>query len=272
MMTLEEMEAKLDAKDEEAARIWELMARDAMVYSSPLFAFKKTGQQESLEFAGSGTFIREKDRYFVLTARHVWQLKLKDSDGVGVVLREVDDHRYFIETNAIVPYGPKQPLIWNGLGPDIVALEIPPNRVGTIKAMRGFYEMDGGLKAMVTSDRNEAYLLMGTPSVLGSYTSQHASVRVLGMWDGKPVPFTEGDWDYVDFSAAIRPPTPTNTFGGVSGGGLWRVQIYPHPEKEEVASNVVLEGVAFFELGTYAGKGIIRCHGVNSIRKMLENL
>ena len=142
-MTLEEMEAKLDAKDEEAARIWESMARDAMVYSSPLFALKKIGQEESLEFVGSGTFIREKDRYFILTARHVWQLKLKDSDGMGVVLREVDDHRYFIETKAIVPYGPKQPLIWNGLGPDIVALEIPPNRVGTIKAMRGFWRPEG---------------------------------------------------------------------------------------------------------------------------------
>lgn len=271
-MTLEEMEAKLDAKDEESAKLWESMARDAMIYSSPLFALKGAGPDESLEFAGSGTFVRKGERYFILTARHVWQLKLKDAVAVGVVLREVDDHRYFIETKAITPYGPQHPLIWNGLGPDIVALEIPPNKVGTIKAMRGFYEMDGGLKAMVQADRNEAYLLMGTPSVLGSYTSQHASVQVLGMWDGKPVPFSEGDWDYVDFSAAIHPPTPTNTFGGVSSGGLWRVQIYPNPDKDEVLSTVVLEGVAFFELGTYEGKGIIRCHGVNSIMKVIGDL
>ena len=270
-MTLEEMEAKLDAKDGKAAKLWESMARDAMVYSTPLFAYKKTENGDSLEFAGSGTFIKEGERHFILTARHVWQLKLKDSDAVGVALREGQDHRFFIETKAITPYGPKHPLIWNGLGPDIVALELPPNVVGTTKAMRGFYELDGGLKAMVQVSRNEAYLLMGTPKVLGSYTQQHASVQVLGMWDGKPVSFTEGDWDYFDFNAAIHPPTPTNTFGGVSGGGLWRVQIYPHPERDEVASTVVLEGVAFFELGTYEGKGIIRCHGVNSIRKVLEN-
>jgi hypothetical protein len=271
-MTLEEMEAKLDAKDEESAKLWESMARDAMIYSSPLFALKGSGPDESLEFAGSGTFVRKGERYFIFTARHVWQLKLRDAVAVGVVLREVDDHRYFIETKAITPYGPQHPPIWNGLGPDIVALEIPPNKVGTIKAMRGFYEMDGGLKAMVQADRNEAYLLMGTPSVLGSYTSQHASVQVLGMWDGKPVPFSEGDWDYVDFNATTHPPTPTNTFGGVSGGGLWRVQIYPNPDKDEVLSTVVLEGVAFFELGTYEGKGIIRCHGVNSIMKVLGDL
>ena len=221
------------------------MARDAMVYSTPLFAYKKTESGDSLEFAGSGTFIEEGERHFILTARHVWQLKLKDSDAVGVTLREGPDHRYFIETMAITPYGPHPPFSWNdGLGPDIVVLEIPPNMVGPIKAMRGFYELDGGLKAMVQVSRNEAYLLMGAPKVLGNYTQLHASVQVLGMRDGKPVSFSEVDWDYFDFNAAIHPPTPTNTFGGVSGGGLWRVQIYPHPERDEVASTVVLEAAS----------------------------
>ena len=63
------------------------------------------------------------------------------------------------------------------------------------------------------------------------------------MWDGPISPFTEGEWDYFDFNGALPEETPGNTFGGVSGGGLWRVQIYPHPEKDEVASTVVLEGV-----------------------------
>ena len=34
----------------------------------------------------------------------------------------------------------------------------------------------------MTHDRNETYLLVGTPSVLGSYTQNHASVELLGMW------------------------------------------------------------------------------------------
>ena len=92
-MTLEEMEAKLDAKDEQSAKLWESMARDAMIYSSPLFALKGAGPDESLEFAGSGTFVREGERYFILTARHVWQLKLKESDAVGVVLRVGESNR-----------------------------------------------------------------------------------------------------------------------------------------------------------------------------------
>jgi hypothetical protein len=271
-MTLEEMEAKLDAKDEEASKLWMSMARDALVYSTPLFSLRKTDQGELLDFAGSGTFVREGERYFILTARHVWENMLKDGDALGVALREVHDHRHFIETKAITPYGPKAPNEWNDLGPDIAALEIPLSAVGTIKAMRGFYEMDGGLKAMVNSSRNEAYLLMGTPGVLGAYTPQHASVQIYGMWDGTISPFTEGEWDYFDFKGALPEGTAGNTFGGVSGGGLWRVQIYPHPDRDEIASTVVLEGVAFYQLGTTSGKGIIRCHGVSSVRKVLGSL
>jgi hypothetical protein len=58
----------------------------------------------------------------------------------------------------------------------------------------------------------------------------------------------------------------------MSGGGLWRVQFYPHSEKEEISSTIALEGVAFYELGTTEGKGIIRCHGTKSIQKVLESL
>lgn len=63
-----------------------------------------------------------------------------------------------------------------------------------------------------------------------------------------------------------------NYFGGVSGGGLWRVQIYHSPESGHIESKVVLEGIAFYELGTGNGKGIVRCHGVQSIEKALAGV
>jgi hypothetical protein len=158
MMTFEEMEAKLDAKNPEAPKLWESIARDALVYSTPLFSLRNAGKDESLIFAGSGTFLREGERYFILTATHVWEESLRKGDAVGVALREVHDHRHFIETKAMTPHGPESPIPRTNLGPDIVALEIPPNHVGTIKAMKGFYKMEGGLKAMVKGDHNFAFL------------------------------------------------------------------------------------------------------------------
>jgi hypothetical protein len=270
-MTADELDELLHAKTIGATKIWESIARGAQLYSTPLFSLKLTSDGDRLDLAGSGTYIREGERYFILTAAHVWHNVLKDSDFVGVTLREIDDHRCFIETKAIVPRGPVRPEVWNNLGPDIVSLEIPPSRVGEIKALRGFYEMDGGLKAMVKVDRSEAYLLVGTPGELGSFTQNHASVQLLGLWDGVPVAFKAGDLDYFDFKARLHPDTPAGSFGGVSGGGLWRVQIYPHPESGEVESTVALEGVAFWEHGTSHGQGVIRCHGVESVRKVLED-
>ena len=35
---------------------------------------------------------------------------------------------------------------------------------------------------------------------------------------------------------------------------------------------MTLEGLAFYEFGTKNGKGVIRCHGAQSIRKALDQL
>ena len=181
-MTLDELDEKLDAKTPEAARLWAMFARGAQIYSTPLFSLKKTDEGHELNLTGSGTFVRQGDRYFILTAGHVWHEMLKKADFVGVTLREVHDHTCFIETKAIVPSGPDRPASWNEWGPDIIFLEIPAAGVGEIKAFKGFYEMDARMKAMIKADRNETYLLVGTPKVLGSYTQTYASVQLLGMW------------------------------------------------------------------------------------------
>jgi hypothetical protein len=269
-MTLDELDEKLDAQTPEGEQLWATVARRAQIYCTPLFSLKKTASGDELKLAGSGTFVRQGDRYFILTAGHVWHEMLKKADFVGVTLREIHDHTCFIETKAIVPRGPDRPLSWNEWGPDISSLEIPAAKVGEIKAFRGFYEMDAGRSAMVKVDRNETYLLVGTPNVLGSFTQTHASVQLLGMWVGNPKSFKQNDWDYFDAKAALHPLTPAESFGGVSGGGLWRVQIYAHPETDQIESTETLEGVAFYELGTSQGVGVIRCHGSESIRKVLD--
>jgi hypothetical protein len=107
--------------------------------------------------------------------------------------------------------------------------------------------------------------------LIPTYTQRHACVHVLGMWDSEPKLFTEGDWDYVDFEAQIHPESDAKSFGGVSGGGLWRVQMYTRPDADEITSTIALEGVAFWEMGTSEGKGVVRCHGVASVRKVLES-
>jgi hypothetical protein len=271
-MTIEELEAAIFAKTPEADQLWKTFAREAQMYSTPLFALVKAPRGDLLKLAGSGTLLAKGDHHYILTAAHVWHEVLKEADFVGVTLREIYDHTCLIETSSIVAHEPEHPGKWGEWGPDVILLQIPAVRVGEIKAFKVFYEMDAGLKAMVTCDRNETYLLVGTPEVLGSYTQNHASVQLLAMWVGAPQLYTRGGWDYFDVEAALHPPSVANTFGGVSGGGLWRVQIYAEPDTGQIVSKMTLEGLAFYELGTKNSKGVIRCHGVQAIRRALDAL
>lgn len=271
-MTIEELEAAIFAKTSEAEELWKAFAREAQMYSTPLFALAKAPHVAPLKLAGSGTLLMKGNYHYILTAGHVWHEVLKEADFVGVTLREIYDHTCLLETASIIAYEPEHPAEWGAWGPDVILLQIPSVRVGEIKAFKVFYEMDAGLKAMVTCDRNETYLLVGTPEVLGSYTQNHASVQLLAMWVGAPRPYTREGWDYFDVEAALQPSSEANTFGGVSGGGLWRVQIYSQPYTGQIASTMILEGQAFYELGTKNGKGVIRCHGAQSIRKALDLL
>ena len=225
-MTIEELEAAIFAKTPEAEELWKTFAREAQMYSTPLFALAKAPQGDLLNLAGSGTLLMKGDNHYILTAGHVWHEVLKDADFVGVTLREIYDHTCLLEASSILAYEPAHPAEWGELGPDVILLQIPAVRVGEIKAFKVFYEMDAGLKAMVTCDRNETYLLVGTPEVLGWYSQNHASVQLLAMWVGSPQLYTREGWDYFDVEAALHPSSEANTFGGVSGGGLWRVQIY----------------------------------------------
>jgi hypothetical protein len=267
-------DAKLDARTPEVQALWKSLARDAQIYSysTPLFSLKKTSHGDVLRLAGSGTFLAKGSAHYILTAGHVWHEALKCGDYVGVTLREVYDHTCLLEVAHILTYEPDRPAAWNEWGPDLILLRIPDVRAGEIKAFKAFYEMQAGLRSLVTLDRNETYLLVGTPSVLGSYTQNHASVQLFGMWVGTPKTYTHNQWDYFDVEAALRPPSDANTFGGVSGGGLWRVQIYSPPGTDRIESVSVLEGVAFYELGTSKGEGIVRCHGLQSIQTVLDAL
>jgi hypothetical protein len=271
-MTIEELEAKLNEKSEESDGLWRRFARDAQIYSTPLFSLSKTNAGDVLRLAGSGTLLAFEGAHYILTASHVWHEVLKHGDYIGVTLREIHDHTCLWEVSATLSFGPCHPSPWTEWGPDVILLRIPDIRVGEIKAFKVFYEMTVGRRALVTCDRNETYLLVGTPHVLGSYTQNHASVELMGMWVGVPTPYSHGEWDYFDAKAALRPPSTATTLGGVSGGGLWRVQVYFSKITGQIESTVALEGVAYYELGTEQGAGIVRCHGPQTIERALASI
>jgi hypothetical protein len=58
-------------------------------------------------------------------------------------------------------------------------------------------------------------------------------------------------------------------FGGVSGGGVWRVWLFCSPETGEIDWKFNFHGVAFYQLGIGENPTTIRCHGPESVMAVL---
>jgi len=65
----------------------------------------------------------------------------------------------------------------------------------------------------------------------------------------------------MDTTAADAP----KSFGGVSGGGLWRILAYISPTTGKIDWLQRLKGVAFYEFPPKDGGRVLRCHGPSSL-------
>jgi hypothetical protein len=240
------------------------------MYSTPLFALSVTAAGEVLALAGSGTLLESRGSHYILTAGHVWYNVLRRAEKVGITLREHYDHTCFLDTRTLVPFDPDRPAVWNEWGPDLVLLRIPPSRVGEIRAFKVFYDIEAGLQHQAQGEWNETYLLVGAPAALGQFRQNHASVELMGFWVGLPTPYDNEGRTYLDAMATLPPPSDVASFGGVSGGGLWRIQVFWNQAEGKIDARALLEGVAFYELEVSAGCGVVRCHGVASIKGALD--
>jgi hypothetical protein len=238
--------------------------RDIGGFTVPLF---KTISKE-IELAGTGMLFTDRGSHYILTAAHVWEEKLKSAVKIGIGIQEDIANRFFVERALLVPCGPPIPSVWNEWGPDMTFLRIPEGLVGSINARRVFYSptVDG---IATPANPVEVWLLMGTPAALGTFTPAHAEVQVNGRFvGGGDVGYkTRGQLDYFDVKMDTSSPGTPKDFGGVSGGGLWRVQVYCSSSTGKIDWARSLEGVAFYQLPGENGSTVIRCHGPQSIAR-----
>lgn len=113
-----------------------------------------------------------------------------------------------------------------------------------------------------------------TPHELGQFTETHAELQITGMFSAPNIARYSSmqapeairrDYDYIDLDMDVALPGVPETFGGVSGGGVWRVFVYWSEATNKIAWAKDIEGVAFYELDLVNGHRAIRCHGPQSI-------
>jgi hypothetical protein len=74
-----------------------------------------------------------------------------------------------------------------------------------------------------------------------------------------------GGYDYLTTYAKTTLPGVPSSFGGVSGGGLWQIDLTMKKGTEAISWELHFRGVAFWEEPKPPDQIAIRCHGPRSI-------
>jgi hypothetical protein len=232
-----------------------------------LFAVFDDLGKEQLKLAGSGSLIFVGDSHYILTAAHVWEY-IKPAAKLGITLTDNINHRHLIDVAAIVPTAfNADGSGWNEWGPDLAMLRIPSEHVGGIKAFMVFEDVKAAPRPLHV-ECLEAWVVMGTPGELGTFTQSHAEVQITGRFVD-PRLHNRGEHDYFDFEMDSSSPGMPKSWGGLSGGGLWRVMVYCSPETGKIDWAQRLKGVVFWEFPIKNGHRVVRGHGPKSIEAIV---
>jgi hypothetical protein len=267
MMSCAEIEAALRGSGELELQI----VRDVGRFTVALFpVYDHSDGGDRVSPPATGTLVSVKKAPFILTAAHVWDT-LKSASKVGITLVEGMPHRFLIDTKTIEATVIARAEAWDQWGPDMALLCVPLELVSEISAHRTFYDaaVDGKLPPDSAPDVIEVKLIMGTPEKSGTFTDEFASVNIEGHFVNSDGTYeTHGEYDY--YSAILYTESGIQSFRGMSGGGLWNIQVYCSAESGKIEWSQTLVGIAFYELDvTEEGKRTIRCHGPKSIEKLL---
>jgi len=215
---------------------------------------------------GTATLVTLSGAHYFLTAEHVWK-KVQKFKMIGITLVANINQCFTIPTQHLMATGPRKPSTEMD-GPDMVFLKIPEAKLGEIKARKSFYQLGPvRKKPQLNVKCIEIAVLLGAPGEAAALTTQtNLDLTIQGiMADQRPRTFTKGRYDYIDSKEYFGAYGFPNSYGGFSGGGLWRVQVYLDPETNERKERNRLVGMAFYEFPPKRKCRIIRCHGPRSI-------
>ncbi len=221
----------------------------------------------------SGTFVRINSMAGILTARHVWTTIERSSRLVLLV----GGRPYDVDPSVLRALGPSDQATLpevNAPVPDVTFVRLPPPVCGHIEAYdKVFYSIDIRRQDAQLDLFGEKgfWILAGSPQVLFDAKSGLVPSFFYDTAVEKRIAF--GDWDYlfVNLNLDKNPGIP-RTYGGVSGGGIWRAE-FSQTEDETVfavkapARDILLCGVAFYQTAA-EGRQILG-HGPKSLYETL---
>lgn len=241
------------------------------------------------DILGSGTFVTVAGHHGILTAYHVphnarqpFNFGPDSTDRFGIAVETIA-HAFWLEARYVIPHIIGKP-VQEEYGPDLMFLEIPQSpELETIKAKRSFWNLSFQAEERSSacySDTNCLWSLSGHP---GEWKKNEPPEHGFSIVHGYPnlIGFTGVEnrcekygFDYFEVAVDYRSGNALpGTFGGCSGGGLWRVPI-SLPREDAPLTQLqtgapILSGVVFYQTAVQERRRFIRSHGSKSIYDVL---
>jgi hypothetical protein len=262
-------------------RFLDVVMREFVDYSVAI-ARVRDDKAETFQPLGTGVLIRRKNRFGILTARHCLhafrpevQIGASGRDTLSLVLRGgrslVVRPSEAFEHPLVMPRSEE-------FGPDLTFVEIlPGERLSSLGAIGSFWSLDQD-PDKITEDFGKvgtAVASIGFPccdyrtEITGNdihHTLRH--MAFLGAIGEGSVVIHDG-WDYlestVDYTGKGELP---QSFGGVSGGPVWGMQLKKVKDDSFEITQSALVGISFYQTALVDKKRSVRSHFINSIYKL----
>jgi hypothetical protein len=235
---------------------------------------------------GSGTLVELDGHFGVLTAEHVVQhpfrpeLRLTDSShrGPRLLIPPMDSPGEIIFDSFALRVITTQRKL-DAYGPDLALIILPPSgALNEIRARRSFYPLAQCSETKLADALHDTGFVAfcgfpaSTQSKQGPQLGFTEVIQLYGFaFLTGPEKYEERNgWDY--FELGVRRDEMGevgDSFGGVSGGGVWRVPVYRKKDAAkgtEYFEKMFFAGVAFYEENHLPnGRFFVRAHGPRSI-------
>lgn len=236
--------------------------------------FTLHGKNEDAISLGSGVLVRIGKVSGVLTASHV--LKAMPTKGeIGIVTfptrsEKLQMYRLNVKFLAPLTIGSKP---WGSRGPDIAFLKLPLPDVSTLDATNTFLNLEKRLSKITKAPqptKNSIYEVGGVLDELTTDKKPASTKYLTKKFEGRVhdvtiAPMTNTrKWDRIQATPNTIGDNPFPTsFGGMSGGGLWKIFVsLDEKGKPKIVENRLC-GIMYFQ--TRRSKRRLVCHGQKSI-------
>ena len=226
-------------------------------------------EKKTVTALGSGTFVQSGEEYGILTAAHVVEA-LRKKDQTGIFLQNGKGPLVF--DRGTLDYLVCENANHAEEGPDIGFIRLPQVKVGSIKAIKSFVNLDGQVEKLsdeYPENVHGVWCGTGFPEVWGDQQMEGEILRTkvfgfIGVGTADRFEVVDGH-DYIWAGADLCDDgSLPNDYRGMSGAGLWQVTLDHKDDKISIRDHY-LSGVIYYQTNIEDNERFLKCHGRKSI-------